>query len=95
MYDWGGGLNRFYVITTLALSSAVVQKHISYSVRVKDFLLIDASKHQTYKSRKLRWNKMSTQQQDQYWNAGATEIQQLNPGGPNQRQSIEPQPNWL
>ena len=25
-----------------------------------------------------RWNKMSTQQQDQHWSAGATEIQQLN-----------------
>ena len=35
---------------------------------------------------------MSAQQQDQHWNAGATEIQQLNPGGPDQRQSIEPQP---
>ena len=35
---------------------------------------------------------MSTQQQDPYWNAGATDIQQLNPNGPDQRQSIEPQP---
>ena len=35
---------------------------------------------------------MSTQQQDQHWNAGATEIQQLNIGGPDQRQNIEPQP---
>ena len=33
---------------------------------------------------------MSTQQQDQHWNAGGTEIQQLNPGMPDQ--SIEPQP---
>ena len=32
---------------------------------------------------------------DQHWNAGATEIQQLNPGGPDQRQNIEPQPIWL
>ena len=40
----------------------------------------------------LRWNKMSTQQQVLYWNAGATEIQQLNPGGPDHKQSIEPQP---
>ena len=38
---------------------------------------------------------MSIQQQDQHWNAGATEIQQLNPGGPDQRQSIELQPTWL
>ena len=28
---------------------------------------------------------MSTQREDQYWNAGATEIQQLNPGGSYQR----------
>ena len=34
----------------------------------------------------LRWNKTSTQQQDQHWNTGATEIQQLNPGGLDQRQ---------
>ena len=31
---------------------------------------------------------MSTQQQDQHLNAGAKEIQQLNPGGPDQRQII-------
>ena len=35
---------------------------------------------------------MSTQQQDQYWTAGATEAQQLNPGGSEQRQGIKPQP---
>ena len=34
---------------------------------------------------------MSTQQQGPYWNAGATEIQQLNPGEPDHRQNIEPQ----
>ena len=35
---------------------------------------------------------MRTQQQDPYWNAGATDIQQSNPSGPDQRRSIEPQP---
>ena len=34
---------------------------------------------------------MRTQQQDPYWNARDTDIQQLNPNGPDQRQSIEPQ----
>ena len=29
---------------------------------------------------------------NQLWNAGATEMQQLNPGGPDQRQIIRPQP---
>ena len=33
---------------------------------------------------------MSTQQQDQHWIAGATEAQQLNPGGPDQRQASNP-----
>ena len=33
---------------------------------------------------------MNTQKQEQNWNTGATEIQQLNPGGPDQRQGIEP-----
>ena len=28
---------------------------------------------------------------NQLWNADATEIQQLNPGGPDQRQFIRPQ----
>ena len=32
-----GGLNRFYVEKILAPGSAVVKKHTSYSVRVKDF----------------------------------------------------------
>ena len=36
----------------------------------------------------LRWNKTSTQHQ--LWNAGATEVQQLNPDGPNQRQITNP-----
>ena len=38
---------------------------------------------------------MSTQQHDPYWNAGAADIQQLNASGPDQRQSIEPQPSVL
>ena len=38
---------------------------------------------------------MSTEQQDQDWNAGATEIQQLNTGGCAQRQSIKHQPTYL
>ena len=39
--------------------------------------------------------------QDEYstanklWNAGATVVQQLNPGGPEQRQIIRPQPTYL
>ena len=35
---------------------------------------------------------MCTQQQDQNWNTGSKEIQQLNTGEPDQRQSIEPHP---
>ena len=35
---------------------------------------------------------MITQQQYQHWNAGATEIQQLNPSEPDQGQIIEPEP---
>ena len=31
---------------------------------------------------------------NQLWNAGATEVQQLNPGGPDQRQTIRSQLNW-
>ena len=48
----------------------------------------------------LRWNKMSTQQQDLQWNAGAAEVQQLNPGGPpgvgptKDRSSSPNQLNW-
>ena len=35
---------------------------------------------------------MSSQQQDPYWNAGATDIQQLNPNVFDQIHSIESQP---
>ena len=42
-----------------------------------------------------RWNKIITQQQDQHWNTRATELQQLNPGGPNQIQIIKPQPTFV
>ena len=42
-----------------------------------------------------RWTKMSTQQQGQHWNAGVKEIQQLNPGGPDQRQTIKTQTTSL
>ena len=35
---------------------------------------------------------MRTQEQDQYYNAAATEIKQLNSGGPDQRQVIKAQP---
>ena len=45
-------------------------------------LLINESKQQHInQDSTLRWNKMRTQQQDQYWNTGATEVQQLNPDG--------------
>ena len=37
LFGGGGVLNWFYAQATLALGSAVVQKHTSYSVRVKDF----------------------------------------------------------
>ena len=41
-------------------------------------------------------NKMSTQLQNQHWNAGATEVQQLNLVGPTKdRLSIKPQPTLL
>ena len=46
-----GGLNRFYIYTTLDLCSAVVHTYTNYSVHVKDFYPINASKQQTYKSR--------------------------------------------
>ena len=76
----------------LALGSAVVHKHTNYSVQVKDFSSMRQKTKHINQDSTLRWNKMSTQRQDQHQNAGATEVQQLNPGGPNQRQSIKPQP---
>ena len=45
------GLNRVYARTTLTLNFAVVHIHTTYSVRIKDILLINESKQQTYKSR--------------------------------------------
>ena len=36
----------------------------------------------------LRWNKTSTQKQDQHWNAGTTEVQHLNPCEPDQKTNL-------
>ena len=47
----GGGLKPLLRGQTLALGFAVGHKHKSYSVRVKDFYLVNASKQQTYKPR--------------------------------------------
>ena len=64
-------------MATFALSSSVVH-YKYYRTRINQGSL-------------LRWNKMNAQQQDQHCsNAGTKEIQQLNPGGLDQRQIIKP-----
>ena len=73
----GSGLNWFHAAATLGLDSAVVHKHTSCLVRGKDFYrdfyssMHRNSEHINWDS-SLRWNKTSTQQQDQLWNAEAT-----------------------
>ena len=78
----------------LALCSAVIKKHTSpqSAWRTSNSSMHQNSKHINQDPTTMSWNKMSIQQQDPYWNAGATDIQQLNPNRPDQRQSIEPQP---
>ena len=47
--------------------------------------------HPSYKSRlitEMKQDEYSTA--NQLWNAGTTEVQELNPGGPDQRQIIRP-----
>ena len=90
----GGGLNRF----TLKKASSLVLlwlKHIQgvgSAWRTSNSFIHQNSNHITQDPTILNWNKMRTQQQDPYWNTGATDILQLNPKRPDQRQSIEPQP---
>ena len=96
----GGVLNRFYAKKKLALGSAVVQKNKNIQAIRSAWKTSNSSMHQnnTYINQDpttLSWNKMRTQQQDPYWNAGATDIQQLNSNGHDQRQNIEPQPTVL
>ena len=59
-YWRGWGLKWFYMIANLFLGSAVVHKHASYSVTVKDFLVINQSrKYMTFDSSQ-GWTVMST-----------------------------------
>ena len=96
----GCGLNRCYVEKKkkkkkLALGSAVVKKTYKLFGPREGLLIqlcIKNSKYINQDPTTLNWNKMSTHQQDPYRNAGATDIQQLNPNGPDQIQSIKPQP---
>ena len=87
----GGGLKPVlcWKKKKLALDSEMVNKHTLFGPR-EGLLIPQNSKHINQDPTTLSWNKMSTQQQDPYWNAGATDIQQLKPNGPDQKQSIEP-----
>ena len=96
-WGWRGGgrgiINGFYTRATLALGSAVIQEHTRYLGCVKDFLLINATQQQTYKP---RFN--NEMKQDEYLTARPTLKRwskmnlNVNPGGPDQRQSIKHQP---
>ena len=68
-------LHRIYVYTTLAPGSAAVHKLTSYSVCAR---ISSSPVHQKGKYVNqgpiLKWSKMITHQQDQHWNARATEL---------------------
>ena len=96
----GGGLNRFYGIPTSPSASVMVQNIQLFGPR-EFFLLISGSSRETNKSQinnmiKERWgldrNVLRPTPGDlwgveqHHWNTGAKENQQLNPGGPSNRQ---------
>ena len=76
----------------LVLLCFVKIQGIRFAWRISNSSMHQNSNHINQDPTTVSWNKMRTQQQDPYWSAGATDIQQLNPNGPDQRQSIEPQP---
>ena len=80
------GLNNFYSRATFALGSAVVHKHTYCLVRMKEFY--SSRHHNSKQDLTLTWNQMSTER-----------LSNKNPtvefGGPDQWQSIEPQPTLL
>ena len=87
----GGGLNWFNVYTALALGSAAVYKHTSYSVPMNDFQLTNALKR-TYKSRldtEMKQDEYSTARPAlKRWSNRNTTVE---PGGPDQILIIMPQ----
>ena len=85
-------LNRFNGAPTLPLVQMWIKTHRCL-VCTKDPLLINASSPRTYKSRYKKEIKSKIRiQQKIKLNTGAKEIQQVNPGGPDNSQSITPLP---
>ena len=79
---WGGGFNLFYAAATSLLW--FIYKYKLFGPREGPLLtkvLINESKQWTYKSRFFTEMKQDEYSKaNQLWNAGATEVQQLNPG---------------
>ena len=93
----GGSLKRFYFEKkkkkTRPRFCCGLNTHKVFGPR-EDSSRHQNSNHINQDPTTLSWNKMRTQQQDPYWNAGATDIQQLNPNGPDQRASSPNQLYW-
>ena len=87
---WGGGLNRFKPPPQVLLWFIYTYKFFG---SLEGLLLVNESNQWTYKSRfitEMKQDEYSTAKHD----AGATEVKQLNANasGPDQRQSIKPEP---
>ena len=95
---WGmgvGGLNRFYMATTLVLTSDVVYTRHLFSPR-EGFLTHQCNISENIKIIRIqRWNNDEDSTARNNWNAGAKENQQLDSGGPDQSQNIRHQPTYL
>ena len=91
-WEVGGGLNRFYMVTTLALSSAVAYTRRLFSPR-EGFLTHQYNISVNIKIKRIqRWNNDEDSTARNNWNTETKESQQLDSGGPDQSQSIRHQP---
>ena len=90
-----GGLNRFYVITILALSAAVLYTRHLFSPR-EEFLTHQCNISENIKIKRIqRWNNDEDSTARNNWNAEAKENQQYEAGRLEQSQSIRYQPTYL
>ena len=91
----GGVLNRFYVTTTLVLSSVVIYTRHLFSPKEGVFTQQCIISKNIKIKRIQRWNNDKDSTVRNNWNAEAKENQQVDSGGPDQSQSIRHQPTYL
>ena len=88
-------LNRCYMATTLALTSAVVYTRYLFNPR-EGFLTHQCSISENIKIKRIqKWNNNEDSTARNNWNAEAKENRKLDSGGPDHSKSIRHQPTYL